>query len=185
MTAAEYDDEFARDQTEMRLKLFHDRRPPVFAARGWLDTNLHAWLEGMVRGENRTLLVGGLTGVGKSWSLWKSVETLLSNGWRGRWEIINATEFRDIIAPPVDELRLLRLRECEFLALDDVGAWRISDWAAEQIYGIVDYRWSHELPVVISSNESDIAGLLGTRVTSRLSDGMAEVYLDGPDRRTL
>lgn len=187
MTTAEYDeyDEFDRDQMEMRLELFRKRRPPVFAARGWLNTAIHGWLEGMVRGENRTLLIGGPTGVGKSWALWKSVETLLANGWRGRWEIVNATEFRDIIAPPVDELRLIRLRECEFLALDDLGAWRISDWAAEQIYGIVDYRWSHHLPVVVCSNEGDIDELLGPRVGSRLSDGLTVVVLDGPDRRTL
>jgi hypothetical protein len=184
MTAAEYDDEFSRDQTEMRLKIFHERRPPVFAARGWLDTEIHQWLEGMVRGENRTLLVGGKTGVGKSWSLWKSMETLLVNGWRGRWEIINPTQFRDITMPPVDELRLLRLRECEFLALDDVGASRISDWALEQIYGIVDFRWSHQLPVVVSTNKPSLAALLGDRIASRLSDGLATVVLDGPDRRT-
>lgn len=178
-----YDEEFVRDQTEMRLSLFRARRPAAFAARGWLNQEVHAWLEGLARGENRTLLIGGPTGAGKSWSLWKSVETLLVNGWRGRWEIINATEFRDIIAPPVDDLRLVRLRECEFLALDDVGAWRISDWAAEQIYALVDYRWSHELPVVVSSNESDIDALLGPRVASRFSDGLATVVLDGPDRR--
>lgn len=183
MTTAEFDEEFARDQTEMRLKLFYERRPPVFAARGWLNTEVHAWLEGMVRGENRTLLIGGRPGTGKSWSLWKSVETLLVNGWRGRWEIITATGLRDLTAPPVDELRLDRVRRCEFLALDDVGAWRVSEWQAEHLYGIIDYRWSHRLPIVVASNEQNLEGLLGGRVTSRLADGMATVVLGGPDRR--
>lgn len=177
------DAEFVRDQTAMRLELFYARRPPVFAARGWLNTDVHAWLEGMVRGENRTLLIGGKTGTGKSWSLWKSVETLLANGWRGRWEILNATEFHTLIAPPVDEVRLDRVRRCEFLALDDIGAWRISDWTAEHLYGVIDYRWSQRLPVVITSNVADIDELLGARLTSRLSDGLASVILDGDDRR--
>jgi DNA replication protein DnaC len=135
-----HDEEFVRDQTEMRLALFRERRPAAFAARGWLDQQVHGWLEGMVRGENRTLLIGGDTGRGKSWSLWKSVETLLANGWRGRWEIVTATEFRDVIGPPGDEVRLERIRRSEFLALDDVGAWRINPWAAEHLYGLIDYR---------------------------------------------
>lgn len=177
------DDEFARDQTEMRLELFRSRRPAAFAPRGWLNHDVHSWLEGMVRGENRTLLVGGTTGTGKSWSLWKAVETLLVNGWRGRWEIITATDFAAVIAPPVDESRLQRITRCELLALDDLGAWRISDWAADQLYGVVDYRWAHRLPTIITSNVTDLDDLLGVRIASRLSDGMTAVVLDGPDRR--
>lgn len=176
-------EEFIREETERRLKLFYDRRPAAFACTGWLNTDIHAWLEGMVRGENRTLLVGGPTGTGKSWSLWKSVETLLHNGWRGRWEIINATVFADTIKPPVDEVRLLRIRECEFLAFDDLGSWRISDWAAEHLYGLVDYRWANELPVIVTSNEPDLEKLLGDRIGSRLSDRQSRVLLAGPDRR--
>jgi DNA replication protein DnaC len=182
MTAEDFE-EFERDQTEMRLELFRERRPEAFAARGWLHQDVHAWLEGMVRGENRTLLIGGPTGTGKSWALWKSVETLLVNGWRGRWEIVTATDFRDLTAPPIDELRLDRIRRCEFLALDDVGAWRLTDWALEHFYGVIDYRWAHRLPVVLSSNLPNVLELLGARIASRLSDGMSTVVLDGPDRR--
>lgn len=177
------DDEFNRDQTEMRLKLFYERRPPAFAKRGWLNPAIHTWLEGMVRGENRTLLVGGPTGTGKSWSLWKSVETLLVNGWRGRWEIITATEFAEAIRPPVDELRLIRIRECELLCMDDLGAWRVNEWAGEHIYGIVDHRWAHQKPIVITSNKRDFEDLLGDRVGSRLGDRQTRVLLDGPDMR--
>ena len=179
-----HDEEFARDQTEMRLRLFYERRPAAFAVSGWLNRDVHAWLEGMVSGENQTLMIGGPTGVGKSWSLWKSVETLLVNGWRGRWEIVTATDFREVIGPPVDDVRLERIRRCEFLALDDVGAWRITPWAGEHMYGLVDYRWSHRLPLVVASNVQDIDGLLGQRIGSRLSDGLVTVALNGPDRRT-
>jgi len=182
MSPDEYE-EFIRDQTEMRLALFYQRRPAEFAARGWLDNRIHTWLEGMVRGENRTLLIGGHTGTGKSWSLWKSVETLLHNGWRGRWEIINADTFRQVTTPPVDEERLDRIRRCEFLAFDDLGAMRVSEWAAENLYSVVDYRWSHQLPLVITSNESDIDALVGPRIASRLCQDLSTIVLDGPDRR--
>lgn len=184
MDAHDYE-EFIREETERRLKLFNDRRPSAFARRGWLDTRIHAWLEGMVRSDDdhRTLVLEGPTGTGKSWSLWKSVETLIHNGWRGRWEIINATTFAEIIKPPVDEMRLYRLRECELLALDDLGSWRISEWAADNLYGIVDYRWSNQLPIVAASNYPNLESLLGDRIGSRLSDGMTRVELGGTDRR--
>jgi DNA replication protein DnaC len=139
----------------------------------------------MVRGDDdhRTLVLEGPTGTGKSWSLWKAVETLLHNGWRGRWEIINATAFAEVIKPPVDEMRLCRLRECELLALDDLGSWRISEWAADNLYGVVDYRWSNQLPIVAASNYPNLEALLGDRIGSRLSDGMTRVELGGADRR--
>lgn len=182
MNADEHE-EFIREEIERRLKLFYDRRPTAFAHRGWLDSQIHTWLEGMVRGENRTLILEGPTGTGKSWSLWKAVETLLHNGWRGRWEIVNATDFANIIKPPVDDARLTRLRECEFLALDDLGSWRISDWAGDNLYGVVDYRWANELPIVAASNMPDLEKLLGDRIGSRLLDRQTKVTLGGPDRR--
>jgi DNA replication protein DnaC len=182
MNADEYE-EFIREEIEARLKRFYDRRPAVFSKPGWLDSQIHTWLEGMIRGDNRTLILEGPTGTGKSWSLWKSAETLIRNGWRGRWEILNATDFADIIKPPVDTARLIRVRECEFLALDDLGAWRISEWVAENLYGIVDYRWSNELPIVAASNVPDLEKHLGDRIASRLMDRLTRIELGGPDRR--
>lgn len=182
MTGDEYE-EFLREDQQARLARFYDRRPPAFAKRGWLTRDVHQWLEAMVRGEQRTLVLEGPTGVGKSWSLWKSVETLLSNGWRGRWEIVTATDFAEVIRPPVDDGRLKRIRECEFLALDDLGSWRIKEWGAEHLYAIVDHRWAQELPVVVASNIPDMVAKLGDRIGSRLAEGSTRVELGGPDRR--
>ena len=182
MTGDEYE-EFLREDQQARLTRFYERRPAAFAKRGWLDQRVHTWLEGMVRGENRTLVMEGPTGTGKSWSLWKCVETLLHNGWRGRWEIVTATDFAEVIRPPVDDDRLRRMRECEFLALDDLGAWRLKEWAAEHLYSVVDHRWAHELPIVVASNYPDLVKALGDRVGSRLGDGYTQVEFGGPDRR--
>jgi len=182
MTGDEYE-EFLREDQQARLARFYDRRPAAFAKRGWLNREVHAWLEGMVRGEKRNLALEGPTGTGKSWSLWKCVETLLHNGWRGRWEIVTATDFAEVIRPPVDDMRLRRIRECEFLALDDLGSWRLKEWGAEHLYAIVDHRWAHELPVVVTSNYPDMVKALGDRIGSRLGDGFTRVELGGPDRR--
>lgn len=182
MTGDEYEESLREDREE-RLKRFYDRRPVAFNKPGWLNRQVHEWLEGMIRGENRTLALEGPTGTGKSWSLWKSVETLLANGWRGRWEIITATDFAEVIRPPADDIRLQRIRACEFLALDDLGSWRISEWTGEHLYAIVDYRWAHGLPIVVTSNFPNMVETLGDRIGSRLSDRFTRVELDGPDRR--
>jgi DNA replication protein DnaC len=182
MTGDEYE-QFLREDQQARLTRFYDRRPPAFAKRGWLNRDVHGWLEGMVRGENRNLALEGPTGTGKSWSLWKCVETLLANGWRGRWEIITATDFADVIKPPVDDVRLQRIRTCEFLALDDLGSWRLNEWTGEHVYAVVDHRWAHELPMVVTSNFPNVAEALGDRIGSRLADGFTRVELGGPDRR--
>lgn len=182
MTGDEYE-EFLREDQQARLARFYKARPPAFAKRGWLNRNVHQWLEGMIRGENRTLALEGPTGTGKSWSLWKSVETLLANGWRGRWEIITATDFAEVIRPPVDDSRLRRIRECEFLGLDDLGAWRIKEWGAEHLYAIFDHRCEQELPVVVASNIPNMVNALGDRIGSRLAGGLTRVELSGPDRR--
>lgn len=182
MTPDDYE-EFMREQTEDRLARFRTRRPAVFARPGWLDRRVHDWLEGMVREENRTLLLEGPTGTGKSWSLWKSVETLIVNGWRGRWEIITATDFAEAIKPPVDEVRLERIRRCEFLALDDLGAWRLSEWGGDNLYAVVDHRWAHQLPTVVTSNVPNLADRLGDRIGSRLKDRHTRIEMVGDDRR--
>ena len=48
--------------------------------------------------------------------------------------------------------RLQHIRTTEVLLLDDLGAEKSSEWAVEQMYMILDYRYREELPTVIASN---------------------------------
>lgn len=173
-----------RDEERQRLlSAFADARPPVFAAPGQLDPRVHAWLERFVRGQARTLIIGGRTGAGKTWSCWKAVETLLWNGWRGTWRIVSAYELLRVTMPPVDGPTLDRLARADLLVIDDLGSMRVTDWASSHIHGLVDYRWSHQLPMIITTNVPDIGALVGDRIASRLADGMESIALTGPDLR--
>lgn len=75
------------------------------------------------------------------------------------------------------------------LFLDDLGAERVTDWVAAQLYTVVNRR--QERPTIFTSN-LDLAalcdrlgGLDGERIVSRIQ-GMAEPHIyhvDGPDLR--
>lgn len=176
-------EQWLTEDRERRLTQFRTKRPAAFATRGRLDERVHAWLETFAGGQARTLVLGGATGTGKSWSAWKAVETLLVNGWRGGWEIVGAYELSRLIAPPVDEDRLDRLAQVDLLAVDDLASIKLTDWAAAHLLGLVDHRWSRRLPTLITTNEPELGKIVGDRIASRLSDGAAFVSLDGADRR--
>lgn len=48
--------------------------------------------------------------------------------------------------------RLMAVREAAVLALDDLGAERLSPWAEEQLYLLLDYRYREQLPTLVASN---------------------------------
>lgn len=175
--------EWLREETDRRMKAFYDRRPAVFDAKGELDPRVHTWLESLVQRKATSLLIVGPSGPGKSWILWKAQETLLYNGWRGRFEIVTAFELHQAISPPVDYAQLDVYAKADVLAIDDVGSLRLSDWTAEMLYGVIDQRWSNRRPTMIASNVYDLKGLLGDRIASRLADGAKTIEIDGPDRR--
>lgn len=89
------------------------------------------------------------------------------------------------------------MTHCErasYLFLDDVGAGVISEWSVGVLYEIINTRYNHNLPVIVTSNY-DLAGLkwrLGTgdkfsgaRIVSRLTEMCNVVRLGEEDARCL
>jgi len=64
------------------------------------------------------------------------------------------------------------LEECDLLVLDDLGSERWTPWAEEQIYTLIDHRYRHEKPVIVTTNMSlkRLESALGTRIMDRLVD---------------
>lgn len=186
MTADEQGDAYEAWREEERERLlagFRAARPPVFAAPGQLDPRVHAWLQRFLQGEARTLVLGGGTGTGKTWSAWKAIGTLIWHGWRGSWHVVSAYDLMRAVMPPVDEQELGRLARVDLLAIDDLGSMKLTDWGAAHLLGIVDYRWSHQLPIIVTTNIPDLGLLVGDRIASRLADGLESIALTGPDLR--
>lgn len=64
-----------------------------------------------------------------------------------------------------------RYRTCHFLVLDDIGAEKTSEWALQQLYLIINYRYEYLLTTIITSNKTleDLADFLGDdRIPSRI-----------------
>jgi DNA replication protein DnaC len=71
------------------------------------------------------------------------------------------------------------------LVLDDLGAERLTDWSAEQLYQIVNERWAHERPIIATSNlnPAQVAAAVGARTWDRLRDGATAIAIAGESRR--
>lgn len=78
-----------------------------------------------------------------------------------------------------------RVRNADLLILDDLGVENPSAWAQEKLFQLLNHRYSHEMPTVITTNV-DI-DTLDPRIRSRLLDiGLIRrVKVNAPDYRSL
>jgi DNA replication protein DnaC len=76
-------------------------------------------------------------------------------------------------------------RTCGVLVFDDLGAERLSEWVAEQVYMLVDHRYRQRLPIFASSNFSkeELAQRLDRRVLDRLRETCTMIEVVGPNWR--
>jgi len=82
------------------------------------------------------------------------------------------------------------VRKAPLLILDDVGAERNTEWAKEVLAEIVNYRYTQNLPTVITTNlrfdgfgEDSFVAKFDGRTESRLYDMCRIVKVEGNDRR--
>lgn len=79
--------------------------------------------------------------------------------------------------------RLDTVRETPLLILDDLGAHNSTAWAQEKLFQILNHRYNHRLPTVITTNQR--VDELDPRIASRLQDlDVARmITLNAPDYR--
>ena len=92
-------------------------------------------------------------------------------------------------------------READFLVLDDMGAERATAWVSEQLMALINFRYSHQMPTVITSNyqldelADHLSGsmvnrgepdrITGERICSRIAAMTISLRLSGQDMRLL
>lgn len=71
------------------------------------------------------------------------------------------------------------------LVLDDLGAEKASPWAQEQLYMIINHRYEHMLPTVITTNNdgAELEAELGRRTLSRLAEMTVPIKIKAGDYR--
>ena len=70
------------------------------------------------------------------------------------------------------------------VAIDDLGALRLTDWAAERVIDVIDFRWRNQLDTIIT-HDMDGARLRATldrRVLDRLEDQEIVLGMRLPER---
>jgi DNA replication protein DnaC len=197
------------------VELAQARIPERFAAALPAEPGLTDWMRDAVRaayqdrrihpdwpsGPSRLLV--GLAGRGKTHQAFGVVRGLAACGIRINWQYVTQVDYYARLRPrqgidPESEYRTLA--GARLLILDDIGVAKESDWTAEALWRLVDYRYSRNLRTIFISNllpdrpakgELSAPGAggptlpeyLGRRVNSRLADMAQKVTLKGPDRR--
>ena len=129
--------------------------------------------------DNKSLVLGGPPGTGKTHLAVAQVKEYLRSG--------KSALFMPVITI-LDEIKKTfgtnntaavedAIKKADFVVLDDLGTQYDTEWAAERLFSLIDYRYSHKLPMTITTNADNI-GMLetmagktsGFRIVSRIKD---------------
>ena len=135
-----------------------------------------------------SILLLGPTGTGKTHEAYGSIRSLLAEGVRLLWQASTHADLNAMMRPRPGadgERDFQELRRAPLLLLDDLGATSTSSWTEENLYRLLDFRYTQILPTVLTSNLplADLKAVLGDRIASRLRQMSTLIVLDGDDRR--
>jgi len=145
-------------------------------------------LEGHPR---KGLFISGDVGLGKTFLLSAICNSLLEAGIPTLYIV-----FSDLIADikrsfDVSERSssesqiMATAKNAQVLILDDLGAEQVTDFVANRLFDIVNFRANYEKPLVVSSNVSlpELGTIYGPRISSRLTEMCDSIKIYGHDIR--
>ncbi|MEV7868779.1 ATP-binding protein [Streptomyces sp. NPDC088124] len=188
------------DEPVTALELADTRMPARYRGALADHPQITAWADRIARAgrpgpagapgiaEGGSLLIVGPTGTGKTHQAYGAIRALLSRGVRLRWEAITSADLHARLRPRAGhdtEREMQALARSPLLLLDDLGAAKSSEWTEDLTYRLINHRYEHLLPTLITTNlpTDDLRATLGDRVASRLAEMTERVILTGPDRR--
>ncbi|MEU4051319.1 ATP-binding protein [Streptomyces olivaceus] len=178
---------------------FHYRTavPTLPELRQWIDglvaaakeaqAERHSPIASVTHGPSLLLL--GVTGVGKTYEAYGAMRELAVSGVRCWWHVTTAADLYAALRPRhgVDsEEEFRRYRDAGLLLVDDLGAeGKPSAFTEEVNFRLINYRYERQLPTLFTSNAdaSQLRERLGDRVTSRLREMCQRIAIKGTDRR--
>jgi DNA replication protein DnaC len=193
------DPEWHRDaRADYALNRWRAATPPRFRGAEATIPEVVTWADKALAdpASAGALLLTGLTGTGKTYEAYGALRRVAAGG-PDRYELIavNSADMYGRLRPThvvgASERELQRLCQVQFLLLDDFGTSKVSEWTEEITYRLINHRYNHCLPTVITSNlparddeGPDLTDFVGDRVASRLAEMVtALVPMIGDDRR--
>lgn len=178
---------------------FHYRSavPSLPQLRAWIDTLVTSARQAQAeRGgpiasviNGPSLLLLGVTGVGKTHEAYGAMRELSVSGVSGQWESTTAADLYAALRPRhgIDsESEFRKYRSARLLLVDDLGAERKPTEFTEEVnFRLINWRYENHLPTLVTSNvePKDLAARLGDRVISRLAEMCERIPMKGSDRR--
>lgn len=203
LTASEDLDEHWLDQNrEVGLEKCEKRIPAHYAGATPDHPDVADWVRSLTRlaaeqarAQNpvvRTgpsLLILGPVGTGKTFQAFGAIRALSHSGVLMSWRVETAADIYAQLRPRPrcdSEHEFRELASIRLLVIDDLGAAKGSEWTEEVNYRLINYRYEHQLPTIVTSNirGKELSANLGERVASRLREMSKVVALVGEDRRT-
>ena len=133
----------------------------------------------------KLLLIYGVPGNGKTHLAYSTVVEACKRGVAARY--IYAPDMFTAIKAMYDGPRECdpaeQFKVCPFLVIDDVGAEYKTDWTKAMLEEIIDYRYSHQLPTMVTTNNP--LDEIPAPVMSRFKDGEISrlIFNKAPDYR--
>lgn len=146
--------------------------------------------------QNMGLILGGSVGCGKTHLAISMGIFALKGGRKVRFHLLQ--ELLETLRSERwnhESVLLEEVKRCDLLILDDAGTESagngFNNWKDELFFTLVNYRYDHKLPLVITTNATGQAGLQtvlsggnGERIYSRLMEMTVQVWITGaPDYR--
>lgn len=78
-----------------------------------------------------------------------------------------------------------RLLDADLIVLDDLGAEKVTEFVAQELFNIINHRINSRKPIIVSTNltPTKIEEVYGARIASRLIHGSKSLPLRGSDVR--
>lgn len=136
--------------------------------------------------EGQGILFYGTFGIGKT-----HLAAAIANRHMGKTPLLYIScpdllaEVRDAMNTKGAPNRLAIAKGVRLLILDDIGAEKPSEWVRETLFLLVNHRYEHKLPTIMTTNcaMDELDTKLGGRIVSRISEVSTCIKYEDIDRR--